>query len=39
MLFARDLLLSAGYVSMGFVALALTMVVLTARLRVAASPA
>ena len=38
-LFARDLLYAEGYVSMGFVALALMMVVLTGRLRAAASPA
>jgi len=39
MLFARDLLYAEGYVSMGFVALALLMVVLTGRRRPAASPA
>ena len=38
-LFARDLLHAAGYVSMVFVALALTMVVLSGRLRTAASAA
>jgi len=38
-LFARDLLYAEGYVSMGFVALALMMVVLTGRRRAAASPA
>jgi predicted MFS family arabinose efflux permease len=38
-LFARDLLYAEGYVSMGFVALALLMVVLTGRRRPAASPA
>ena len=37
-LFARDLLYAAGYVSMGFVALAVMMVVLTGRSRPAASP-
>jgi predicted MFS family arabinose efflux permease len=37
-LFARDLLYAAGYVSMGFVALAVMMVVLTGRSRTAASP-
>lgn len=39
MLFARDLLYGAGYVSMGFVALALMMVVLTGQRRAVASPA
>ena len=38
-LFARDLLYAEGYVSMGFVALALMMVVLTGRRRAVASPA
>lgn len=38
-LFARDLLHAEGYVSMGFVALALMMVVLTGRRRGMASPA
>lgn len=38
-LFARDLLYGAGYVSMGFVALALMMVVLTRQRRAVASPA
>ena len=37
-LFARDLLYAAGYASMGFVALAVMMVVLTGRSRTAASP-
>jgi predicted MFS family arabinose efflux permease len=37
-LFARDLLFAEGYVSAGFVALALMMVVLTGRRRPAASP-
>jgi len=38
-LFARDLLYAEGYVSMGFVALALMMVVLTGRRRAVVSPA
>jgi predicted MFS family arabinose efflux permease len=38
-LFARDLLYGAGYVSMGFIALALMMVILTGRARTVASPA
>jgi len=38
-LFARDLLYAEGYVSMGFVALALLMVVATGRRRQAGSPA
>ena len=37
MLFARELLFSAGYVSMGFIALALTIVILSGRLRAVAS--
>ena len=39
MLFARDLLYGAGYVSVGFVALALMVVVLTGRRRPVAAPA
>jgi predicted MFS family arabinose efflux permease len=38
-LFARDLVHAEGYVSMGFVAQALLMVVVTGRRRQAASPA
>jgi MFS transporter, DHA1 family, inner membrane transport protein len=38
-LFARDLLHGAGYVAMGFIALALMMVVLTKPRRAVASPA
>jgi predicted MFS family arabinose efflux permease len=38
-LYARDLLYAAGYVSMGFVALALVMVVLTKPRQAGASPA
>ena len=39
LLYARDLLYGAGYVSVGFVALALMMVVLTKQRRAVASPA
>ena len=39
LLYARDLLYGAGYVSVGFVALALMMVVLTKQRRAGASPA
>ena len=39
LLYARDLLFGAGYVSVGFVALALIMVVLTKQRRAVASPA
>jgi len=39
LLYARDLLFGAGYVSVGFVALALMMVVLTKQRRAVASPA
>jgi predicted MFS family arabinose efflux permease len=39
LLYARDLLYGAGYVSVGFVALALLMVVLTKQRRAVASPA
>jgi MFS transporter, DHA1 family, inner membrane transport protein len=39
LLYARDLLYGAGYVSVGFVALALMIVVLTKQRRAIASPA